>query len=417
MTGTADEQEHGDDGDVAATPRLADLPERVQVAVLDVAARALSEIATPRLRGDLRRFQKFAPARRARLAGPALVNALDDDAAFRDQVAEAAGDLDEAVRLFLRRPAGWADALPQRDPGEGLPPVVTVDPRVEERTTQLRQELSKQRAEHRAQIAQIKAENATLRQTLHTTRTELAAAREEASRSAADLDATRAAAAATERRLSARVDDLTGALAAERRARRETGGAQDRRVRLLMEALGDTVSGLRKELALPPSDDELPADTVNARTPGTGGGRLLEAERGADALRGRLSLPRSHLVVDGYNVSKTAWPSAALSSQRTQLVSALAGVRARTGAEVTVVFDGADLTSVPAAAPSRGVRVLFSPQGITADDVIRELVGEEPAGRVVIVATSDNAVAVDVAKAGAQVVASSALVAYVSGAR
>ena len=62
----------------------------------------------------------------------------------------------------------------------------------------------------------------------------------------------------------------------------------------------------------------------------------------------------------------------------------------------------------------RGVRVLFSPEGVIADDVIRDLVAAEPTGRVVVVVTSDQEVARDVVRAGARSVAADALVALLA---
>jgi predicted RNA-binding protein with PIN domain len=50
------------------------------------------------------------------------------------------------------------------------------------------------------------------------------------------------------------------------------------------------------------------------------------------------------------------------------------------------------------------VRVLYSPFGVIADDVIRQLVAVEPTGRPVVVVTSDQAVARDVLRGGAKVV-------------
>jgi hypothetical protein len=62
----------------------------------------------------------------------------------------------------------------------------------------------------------------------------------------------------------------------------------------------------------------------------------------------------------------------------------------------------------------RGVRVLFSPYGVIADDVIRDIVAAEPRGRALVVASSDQAVARDVEAAGFRVVASAALGALLS---
>src|SRR5690606_2590098 len=103
-----------------------------------------------------------------------------------------------------------------------------------------------------------------------------------------------------------------------------------------------------------------------------------------------LSLPNPHLIVDGYNVTLSAWgETLTLEQQRNRLVQGLGGLAAQTNAEITVVFDGAD--PIFGAKPSaRGVRVLFSAKGEIADDVVVDLARVEPKGRPVIVVTSDR---------------------------
>ena len=123
-----------------------------------------------------------------------------------------------------------------------------------------------------------------------------------------------------------------------------------------------------------------------------------------------LALPRARLIVDGYNVSKSAWPSSSLETQRTRLLSGLAPVVARTRVEATVVFDAAASSARPVVSTPRGVKVVFSPEGVIADQVISDLVAAEPEGRVVIVVSSDQEVARDASAAGARSVAAEALV-------
>jgi predicted RNA-binding protein with PIN domain len=131
---------------------------------------------------------------------------------------------------------------------------------------------------------------------------------------------------------------------------------------------------------------------------------------GPAALDALLALPNVHLIVDGYNVTKTGYGELALADQRARLVSSLAAVASRSGAEITVVFDGG--RRPPSAPPTpRGVRVLFSLPDEIADDLIRRLVDAEPVGRTLIVVTSDRQVALDVARSGAWTVASSVLLA------
>ncbi len=113
--------------------------------------------------------------------------------------------------------------------------------------------------------------------------------------------------------------------------------------------------------------------------------------------------------MDGYNVTKTGYPQMPLDKQRLRLLGGLSMLAAQTGAEVTCVFDGAELVAPVLLAPPRGVRVLFSKPGVTADELIRQLVRAEPPGRPVVVASTDREVADGVAKAGARPVASALL--------
>ena len=75
------------------------------------------------------------------------------------------------------------------------------------------------------------------------------------------------------------------------------------------------------------------------------------------ALDAVLSVPAVHLIVDGYNVSKTGYPDLPLADQRARLANQLSVLAARTGVEVTVVFDGAGVIT----APNRGARGVRSP--------------------------------------------------------
>ena len=56
-----------------------------------------------------------------------------------------------------------------------------------------------------------------------------------------------------------------------------------------------------------------------------------------------------HLIVDGYNLTKTGYGSLPLADQRSRLVSSLGALAARTGVEVTVAFDA---TAAPPGATS-----------------------------------------------------------------
>jgi hypothetical protein len=146
---------------------------------------------------------------------------------------------------------------------------------------------------------------------------------------------------------------------------------------VLLEVLTEALEGLTEELALPESTPA-PAELVKAQAPAVP--ELPQRLHGVEDLRRALGLPRCHLLVDGYNISKGLWPTAPLQQQRDRLVGALRALQARTGAEVTVVFDGADVAGVPQLAAT-SVRVRFSPAGEPADRVLVALVAAEPSGR------------------------------------
>jgi predicted RNA-binding protein with PIN domain len=128
-----------------------------------------------------------------------------------------------------------------------------------------------------------------------------------------------------------------------------------------------------------------------------------------------LAMPRARLVIDGYNVSKSGWPSSSLEAQRVRLVNGLAALVARTGAETSVVFDAAETDHRPPVNAPRGVKVLYSPRGVIADDVIRDLLAAEPAGRIVVVVTDDRELAEDCARSGARVSPAQALLDLLGG--
>jgi predicted RNA-binding protein with PIN domain len=179
----------------------------------------------------------------------------------------------------------------------------------------------------------------------------------------------------------------------------------DARLWLLIDTLVQAATGVRRELSLSPPALR-PADTVES------GGRDAARRSAGDpaALDRLLALPNVHVVVDGYNVTKTGYGELALADQRARLVGALAPLAAQSGAEITVAFDGGAKPPVQPATP-RGVRVLFSAADEIADDLIRRLVAAEPPGRPVVVVTSDRQVITDTGRNGAWSVPSAVLLA------
>lgn len=416
---------------------LAELPEPVRTRVVALTADALPDV--PKLPAAVRRVAGFAPARRARLGGSAIADALADEdfrARVGTQVAArpAPADADPATEAALRwltRTEGWEDELDDavRRLGERSAPErsAATDREVERlrgRLADAEQTVRDLRAAHRTQVEEYKAENAALRRKLGDARVaerEARAAADEAVRARQSTEEEAAERCAglekDNRRLRGQVERLEAEVARSRRDARSDRDDATLRARVLLETVIDAAAGLRRELALPPvtgaPGDRVEADVAAAgtRDPSSSGALGVTS---AALLEQYLAMPQARLLVDGYNLTKTAWPTAPLEAQRNRLLSALAPLVARTRVDVTVVFDAAETDHRPPVHAPRGVKVLFSPRGVIADDVLRDLVAAEPAGRVVVVVTDDRAVAGDVARGGARVVSPDALVELLS---
>ena len=116
------------------------------------------------------------------------------------------------------------------------------------------------------------------------------------------------------------------------------------------------------------------------------------------------------IIVDGYNVAMLAWPQRNLEQQRDALVARVENLARRHDADVTVVFDGSSVVGAHTTR-RRGIRVVYSPAGTTADDVIRAEVDHLDASSPVVVVTNDREIVRDVKAAGANVVPSNAFIA------
>ena len=418
------------------------LPDPVRARLAEVASVTVGELPAAEVPAALRRFVRFTPGKRARLGARALLAELAGSDAFRAAVlawwgehrpGELTGpDADPvgaaAGAVLARAPDAERQLASVAERGELATLRAERDAalaRVDKLTTELerlRAELSEARAgarvtdtardeeverlrrRHREQGSRLReardANDAATRELAESRRS--GAAELEAALAARDRALARADA---ERTRAARADD---AVSGARQAARVARQVDDVRLELLVDTLAGAVAGLRRELALGEGGritGPRPADLVGGvRPPERGRARAVDA----GDLGRLLALPGVHLVVDGYNVSKTGYPDLPLFDQRARLVGGLGALAARTGAEVTAVFDGAAVVAGPARHP-RGVRVLFSEPGVLADDVIREVVAAEPPGRPLLVVTSDRAVATSIRRNGAHPVDSSVL--------
>ncbi|MCL7423668.1 NYN domain-containing protein [Streptomyces sp. YS415] len=440
------ESEGGGPDDGAAEVLDRPLPDGVRRRVVQIVSDGFGGLTVGELPAQLRQYARFAPNRRAKFAGNAMAAALETDPLFRQRIGEklreaqpelsgaldsgspppAADPLDVAAAAYVIRPAGWVKLVTAAGEEAQRADAERVDEESRAELERLRADLAQAREQIRTETERLRTELDASKKEAESLHRKLRAALSDVKRgeaalrkARAEIEAVRAethgqvsAAESETRRLKSRLAEAESALEATRRAAREGRSVEDMRVRLLLDTLLDATQGLRRELALPPVSVR-PAETVDAVEPG----RMTPKDIAARALSENdpaivdqlLALPQAHLVVDGYNVTKTGYPQMPLEKQRLRLLGQLSQLAAQTGAEVTCVFDGAELAAPVLLAPPRGVRVLFSKPGITADELIRQLVRAEPPGRPVIVASTDREVADGVARAGARPVASAVL--------
>ncbi|HEY3630000.1 MAG TPA: NYN domain-containing protein [Jatrophihabitantaceae bacterium] len=421
------------------------LSEAARQQLVTIAADLVGRLAADELPVTLRPVARFTPSKRVRLGGTQLAAALDADEAFRarvaDTVAEAlpqlaaavrAGEsttasdpVDTAVVAYLLRPDGWPAIIAEANARYTAEREQAGSAASAAEVAQLRAQLAELKARLRTEAAQAKAalahavaaaesEVADLRKQLRVRIGELRAAqrgRDEAEAQAADATRKAEAAEATRdaetRRLRARIAELERAAEAARRGARTERDIDEARLWLLVDTVTEAAAGIRRELSLA-APTLRPADTV-ASAESSAQRRAVSDPAALDAL---LLLPNAHLIVDGYNVTKTGYGELPLADQRARLVNSLAAVAARSGAEITIAFDGGQRPPTTPPGP-RGVRVLFSAADEIADDLIRRLVDAEPAGRPLLVVSSDRQVAQDAARAGAWTADSAVLLARI----
>jgi len=103
-----------------------------------------------------------------------------------------------------------------------------------------------------------------------------------------------------------------------------------------------------------------------------------------------------HLLIDGYNVIRATsrfhrQERVGLGAARQGLQQALIRYAQRTGARVTLVFDGDEGVALPLeSAPQDPVQVVFSHPPAKADDLIKKAVQHKHGARRVRVVTSDR---------------------------
>lgn len=410
-----------------------ELPTPLRARLAEMAAAAVGGLPSVDVPATLRPLARFTPRKRARAGAGQLIGELAASAAFRstvlawwlehhdrddDPISVAARALlaeEEHAGEMVAGIAERAESVALR--GERDAALARVDKLTGE-LERFRSELTEAREAARAADTERDNEIQRLRAKVREQGSRLRAAQDAAAEARRELAELRVAAeqrvssaeAAAERERARAVAERTRAARASEAATDaqevawSARRADEARLELLVETMAGAVDGLRRELSLAAGGPR-PADLVAGASERGEAGRSVADVAAFDRL---LTLPGLHLIVDGYNVSKTGYGELTLYEQRSRLIGHLGVLAARTGAEITCVFDGAAVRGAPDRRP-RGVRVLFSRAGVIADDVIRELVAAEPSGRPLAVVTCDRAVADGVRRDGAYVVPSPVL--------
>jgi predicted RNA-binding protein with PIN domain len=348
--------------------------------------------------------------------GP-LRRAIDANEAFRTAI--AAGALPELVDpvgiLWLQRPEGWEERV------ERLVAQMADDAADADLRTALRREEKRRRAAEqvavrlRADVAERDASIGALEADLDGLRADVVKAEDEVAALRAEVVDLRIEARHARDREAAAKAKLEAALNApvgsERPDAPATAPEGDAGTGVDPAAVSEVARAAR-ELA-GRLEALLPTETPDAgrrseprqplRLPG--GVIASSAEAAEFLLRSDAAV-----LVDGYNVAKLAWPTRPLEAQRNQLLDAVENLARRFGSDLTVVFDGATVVGAHAAR-RRLVRVVWSPEGVIADDVIRDEVRRLPTARSVVVVTNDAEIVTDVKALGANVVPSNAFIA------
>lgn len=417
------------------------LPEQVRARVIEYGSDVLGGMRASELPTALRRVARFEPRRRARLAGPQIAAQLETDRDFRSRVASrveqvwpelaeglregvvppAADPVTVAACAYLLRPPGWTKVVEDilltleqhtsvKEADEAAEVAEAVRRELEEARLTHQEEL----ARLRTQIKEQRVEISELRRKVHHERRR---AKDAVSRAEqmenentdreAESDSLISTLKVEKRRLRSRLTAAEKQVESARKAVRTGRNADEARLRVLLDVLVDSAHGLRRELALPASLDS-PADLVVEGEEWQGRRVALDGLPDDDPglLEHLLTVPHVHLLLDGYNVTKTGYGTLALADQRSRLLTSLEGLASRTRAEITCVFDGADVDTPPVSSGPRRVRLLFSDPGQTADELIVRLVEAEPFGRPIAVVTSDQEIVSSVRRAGARAVPS-----------
>ena len=362
----------------------------------------------------LRKYLKVSRLPGASL--PAIRKIVESDDTFRRRL--AAGALPELVdpigRLWLERPADWESDLARLVEATEADEAAFDAARQLKRAEKRREAAEQVAARARAEIITLAQQVADRDEVVEGLRSDVVKLGEEIESLRAELVDTRTDARHARDRELAAVTKLAAAESDRDDALTARGTAEGVRDAVLSDRAA--IAAERSELARLAANAQALAEQLAGLASPPTTGRPAPARRKAlplpggvmgdsDAAGEYLLRSGASVLVDGYNVAKLAWPGLDLAGQRVVLLDAVENLAKRYGSDVTVVFDGADITGATADG-RRVIRVVYSPDDVIADDVIRDEVRRLPASRPVVVVTNDQAIVRDVRGMGANTMSS-----------
>jgi predicted RNA-binding protein with PIN domain len=367
--------------------------------------------------------------------------AVDADDLFRTRIANGAIPelVDPIGRLWLQRPDGWRDEI-ARAATELEQDRESGDARRALKKSEKRRKAAEQAASRAvADIIGVQATAGQARDEADDLRVRLGAAETEVDGLGRDLLEARTGArhardregAAAEKlaRLEARLDAVLVApdhTAFDERTERDRAELDELRrnvahaaseasrlAEMLRRAAADVDAGdVASDNSLRSSAESLAEPGLRPRDVGGRDARRRSALRLPGGVRASSEEAANFLLksgatvlIDGYNVAMLARPTRDLCDQRASLIDAVENLARRFGTSVTIVFDGSTVIG-GFAARRRLVRVTYSPEGVTADDVIRDEIARGDPSAPVVVVTNDAEIVRDVKAVGANVISS-----------
>ncbi len=437
-------------GESGPTP-VPDLADALLVGYMDAALATLRASSPATLPGQLRQYQAWTPRR---LKHPRVLSVvrrtLDLDQKFRAAVDERVLQ-EEDVLARLIRAGRHAEALASGEPPEAVARVGVALGQGGQAAVQAAEDaLARSRAQAEAAAArsalagaeseleqakaradQEAAAARAAREALRAARHELRRAEreihalsqrcraleQEVSKAASTVQAARAQAADEQRRLGGRIAELQALLSQSQRqyrALRKSASQVDPVVAEAVGALERDLSALRRAAGLEGAPNSQGGAPSSARQPERREPLPVPGGLAADdseTLAAWLATSGVLVLVDGYNVTKheRGFPDLTLEDQRTLLLDLCRRLARRWGAEITVVFDGANVAPVPTRLPLGPIGIVFTDAGRTADDEIVARVNAAPSERPVVVVSSDNELRERSAALGASVTRATAL--------